>query len=111
MSNAFLNHLQRIARKYAFKCCVVKHIITGEFFAGIYPVLGQNDNVVISWNNQCQCFSSKEELEINLQLRFPECSVSADKRQVLPYCIECYEIKGIAEHVLKEHVQKCMPLI
>ena len=119
MSNAYLNHLQRIACKYMFKGYIVKH--NGWFFAGIYPILKSKETVFCSWNEQCKCFSSKEELEINLHLKFPS-SIVNDKDQPPPFVekldcvfndddIKFYEIKGITEHVLKEHVQNCMPLI
>lgn len=117
MSNAFLNHLQRIACKYMFKSYIVHNEL---FYACIYPVLKQNETIFCNWNKRCQGFSSREELEINLQLKFPSSTVN-DKNQpphfinVPDYTfnnsIEFYEITGIAEHVLKEHVQNCKPLI
>lgn len=53
-------------------------------------------------------FASLEELEINLQLRFPGCSVKTDKniaqKTGLARVHEAYEIIGISQNTLEKHL-------
>ncbi len=91
------------SRKSKIECCVVHDPSIDMFWVNVY----EDDRPMNVFG--MKKFSSLEEVEINLSMHFPSCSVG---RKCFPgLWLQHFYVNGIPEEVLREHFKSKTPLL